>query len=65
MKDLGDDDECRVAQVPKGNIMEDNMTVLLLDASLGLTTLFARYASCIFFASKNSQFSLDQGGIDK
>lgn len=39
MKDLGDDDECRVAQVPKGNIMDDNMTVLLLDASLGLTTL--------------------------
>ncbi len=28
-------------------------------------TMFARYASCIFFASKNSQFSLDQRGVDK
>lgn len=46
MKDLDDDDECRTTE---GNILEDNMTVPLLDASLGLTALCLTYCMhCAF-----------------
>lgn len=65
VKDLGDDDECRVAQLPKGNIMEGNMTLLLLDASLGLTALCLRECIVPQKKKKKSQFSLDQSGTDK